>query len=121
MEALGKPWVIENVPGAPLGRNVLTLSGQMFGLRVIRRRLFESSLVLLAPDVPTAIGGTNSHRGYSRGAAFVTVGGHNYNVTEGRAAMGIDWMRRAELNDAIPPAYTEFIGRQLLQALRDQP
>lgn len=110
----GVPWVIENVPGAPL-RHPLVLSGQMFGLRVIRRRLFESSLLLMVPDVPAPDGGTNSHHGYSRGAAYVTVGGHNYNVAEGKAAMGIDWMTRDELNEAIPPAYTEYIGRQLLQ------
>jgi DNA (cytosine-5)-methyltransferase 1 len=112
----GLPYVIENVPGAPL-LNPLTLSGQMFGLRVIRRRLFESNIAMLAPDVPEANGGTNSHRGYSRGGAYVTVGGHNYNVREGKLAMGIDWMHRDELNEAIPPAYTEFIGRQLIAAL----
>lgn len=109
----GRPYVIENVPGAPL-RHPLMLSGPMFGLRVIRRRLFESSELLLAPDVPPAIGGTNSHRGYSRGAAFVTVCGHNYNARDGARAMGIDWMTRDELNEAIPPAYTEYLGKQLL-------
>ena len=109
----GKPWVIENVLGAPL-RRTLVLSGQMFGLRVIRRRLFESSVLLMAPDVPRPEGGTNSHRGYSRGGQYITVGGHNYNAAEGKAAMGIDWMTRDELNEAIPPAYTEYIGRQLL-------
>jgi len=114
----GRRYVIENVPGAPL-INPVRLTGPMFGLRVIRCRLFESSVLLLTPDVPAAKGGTNSHRGYSRGAAFVTVGGHNYNPSEGRAAMGIDWMTRDELNEAIPPAYTEFIGRQLLAAVRD--
>jgi len=113
---LGIPWVIENVPGAPL-LNPLVLSGQHFGLGVIRRRLFESSVLLLAPDVPQPEGGTNSHRGYSKGGRYVTVGGHNYNVAEGKRAMGIDWMTRDELNEAIPPAYTEYIGRQLLAAL----
>lgn len=110
------PWVIENVPGAPL-RHPIALNGPMFGLRVIRKRLFESSELLLTPDAHQPSGGTNSHRGYSRGAAFVTVGGHNYNFREGKAAMGIDWMNRDELNEAIPPAYTEYIGKQLLQAL----
>ncbi len=87
----------------------------MFGLRVIRRRLFESSVLLLAPDVPKPpLGGTNSHRGYSAGAPCVTVGGHNYNAGDGKRAMDIDWMTRDELNEAIPPAYTEYIGRQLM-------
>lgn len=112
----GLPWVMENVPGAPL-LNPLVLSGQHFGLGVIRRRLFESSVLLLAPDVPKPKGGTNSHRGYSKGAKYVTVAGHNYNPREGARAMGIDWMTRAELNEAIPPAYTEYIGRQLLAHL----
>lgn len=114
----GLPWVIENVPGAPL-INPITLSGPMFGLSVIRRRLFETSFLLLAPDVPDPDGGTNSHRGYSRGAKYITVGGHNYNTAEGKRAMDIDWMTRRELNEAIPPAYTEYIGRQLLQQLRE--
>lgn len=112
----GRPYVLENVPGAPL-RNAVVLCGTMFGLRVLRHRIFESSMVLIAPRCAGHDGGTKSHRGYSRGARYVTVGGHNYNPTEGRAAMGIDWMTRDELNEAIPPAFTEFIGRQLIAAL----
>jgi DNA (cytosine-5)-methyltransferase 1 len=117
LRRIGKPYVIENVPGAPL-IHPLRLSGPMFGLGVIRTRLFESSVLLLAPDIPDPQGGTNSHRGYSRGAKYVTVGGHNYNVSEGRIAMGIGWsFTREELNQAIPPAYTAFIGAQLLNFL----
>jgi DNA (cytosine-5)-methyltransferase 1 len=115
----GQAYVMENVPGAPLRHPVL-LCGEMFGLRVIRHRLFESSVGLLTPPHPQHQGGTNSHRGYSRGGRYVTVGGHNYNPTDGRDAMGIDWMTRDELNEAIPPAFTEFIGRQLINALRRQ-
>jgi DNA (cytosine-5)-methyltransferase 1 len=111
------PHVIENVPGAPV-INAVELCGTMFGLRVLRHRRFESNVMLLAPGGCRHDGGTNSHRGYSKGARYVTVGGHNYNVTEGKIAMGIDWMKRDELNEAIPPAYTEFIGRQLLNAIR---
>ena len=114
----GKPCVIENVPGAPLEHPVL-LCGQMFGLRVIRHRLFESSVYLLTPTHGAHRGGTNSHRGYSRGGAYITVGGHNYNPSDGKRAMGIDWMTRDELSQAIPPAYTEFIGKQLLERLMD--
>jgi DNA (cytosine-5)-methyltransferase 1 len=108
----GVPWVIENVPGAPL-RDPVTLCGTMFGLRVLRHRRFESSFQIPQPQCRKH-GGTNSHRGYSTGAEFVTVGGHNFRRVEGAAAMDIDWMaNRAELSEAIPPAYSEFIARQL--------
>ncbi len=114
----GYDYVIENVPGAPL-LNPITLCGTMFGLRVFRHRLFETSFAALAPSHVTHQGGTNSHRGYSTGAEYVTVGGNNYNRVEGAAAMGIDWpMTRQELSQSIPPAYTEFIGRQLIAQIR---
>lgn len=116
LEHVGVPWVIENVPGAPM-RNCVMLCGVMFGLGVYRHRWFECSTVLLVPQHPEHDGTTNSHRGYSRGGKYVTVGGHNYNATEGKAAMGIDWMTRDELNEAIPPAYTEYLGRQLREVL----
>lgn len=120
LDATGKPYIIENVPGAPL-RNAIYLEGMMFGLRVIRRRLFESNLLLLQPSDVPAVGSTNSHRGYSTGGAYITVAGNNYNRIEGMAAMGVDWhVTRRELSQATPPAYTEFTGRQLLTALAGQ-
>jgi DNA (cytosine-5)-methyltransferase 1 len=109
-------YVIENVVGAPI-RKDLVLCGEMFGLRVIRHRAFESSLPLLSPAHQKHRGGTNAHRGYSKGAHYVCVAGHNYNTAEGKRAMDIDWMTRDELNEAIPPAYTEHIGRQLIGSL----
>lgn len=111
-------YVIENVPGAPL-INPIRLCGLMFGLRVLRHRLFESSISLFEPEHPRHNGTTNSHRGYSRGGEYITIGGHNYNRIEGSEAMGIYWMkyRDRELNEAIPPAYTEFIGKQLIEYL----
>ena len=113
LESSGVPWVIENVPGAPL-REPVTLCGTMFGLKVLRHRRFEASFLMVQPKCGKH-GGTNSHRGYSTGAEFVTVGGHNFRRVEGAIAMGIDWMaNRAELSEAIPPAYSEFIARQLV-------
>lgn len=106
-------YVIENVPGAPL-LDPITLCGTMFGLRVYRHRRFESSIRLHTRPHPVHDGSTGSHRGYSAGRPYVTVGGHNYRASEGKAAMGIGWMTRDELNEAIPPAYTQFIGAQLL-------
>lgn len=112
----GIPYVIENVPGAPL-LSPITLCGTMFGLRVYRHRLFESSVLLLSPSDGAHRHTTGSHRGYSANTPFITVGGNNYNREQGAQAMGIDWpMTRAELSQAIPPAYTEFIGKQLIQA-----
>jgi DNA (cytosine-5)-methyltransferase 1 len=106
----GKPFVIENVVGAPL-RHAVTLCGTMFGLAVIRHRNFEASFRMLVPSCGRH-GTTNSHRGFSVGGPFITVAGNNYRVTDGAPAMGIDWMKRHELNQAIPPAYSEFIARQ---------
>lgn len=114
--ATGVPWVIENVPGAPL-LHPIRLCGTMFGLKVIRHRDFESSFPMLAPNCGRH-GGTNSHRGYSTGAEFITVAGNNYRRVEGEVAMSIDWMRtRDELSEAIPPAYSEFIGQAALRHL----
>lgn len=115
--ATGLPWVIENVVGAPLV-DPLVLCGTQFGLEVIRHRLFESNVMLLGP------GGKCHHVGTVQDGTYVTVAGHGGDNIRGRGsraakqrAMGIDWMTDEELNEAIPPAYTEWIGRQLLAAL----
>jgi DNA (cytosine-5)-methyltransferase 1 len=117
----GLPYVIENVDGAPL-LNPVVLCGTMFkGLRVLRHRLFEANFPILVPphgkhpichtfDKRKAqFGRTNEMRD------FVSVnGGGNCSVAAARDAMGINWMTKNELNEAIPPAYTKLIGEQLL-------
>jgi DNA (cytosine-5)-methyltransferase 1 len=113
---MGKPWVIENVPGAPLVEPAV-LCGTMFGLRVYRHRLFEASFVITTPAH-----GRHSARfpRAGRGASadgWISVAGHIGDVAAARRAMGIDWMNRDELSQAIPPDYTEFIGRQLIERL----
>lgn len=122
LEASGKPWVIENVKGAPMEGWPVELCGLMFGLGVLRHRLFESSVMLMQPPHPRHPKGnlTNACQGYSTGATgFVCVAGHNFVREAGAKAMGIDWMQtRHELAQAIPPAYTEFVGRQLMDHLR---
>jgi DNA (cytosine-5)-methyltransferase 1 len=122
LERARLPWVIENVMGAPLHRPIM-LCGLMFGLKVLRHRIFESSEMLLGPAHPRHPKGnlTNSTRGYSTGReGFVCVAGHNFAREAGASAMGIDWMkRRSELAQAIPPAFTKFIGRQLLRQLAE--
>jgi DNA (cytosine-5)-methyltransferase 1 len=113
--ALRLPYVIENVPGAPL-RDPLTLCGSMFGLKVYRHRLFESPHLLFAAAPchhPVAM----PRAGRVHPDGWVSVAGHSH-AAASRAAMGIDWMTRDELSEAIPPAYTEWIGGQLMAHLQ---
>ena len=117
LEASGVPWVIENVPGAPM-RADYKLCGCMFGLRRLRReRWFETSWR-----------GFDLRQPCSHPEPVITVAGHDVpshqrkfgrtvSLDERKEAMGIDWMGRDELGQAIPPAYTQFIGEQLLAHL----
>jgi DNA (cytosine-5)-methyltransferase 1 len=112
--------VIENVPSAPLIAPVI-LCGSMFGLKVRRHRAFETRIPVLAYQCdhlaqgqPIDVTGTGGSR---IGRRLDGKGGNPRkpkNLTEAQAAMGIDWMSRAELSQAIPPAYSEFIGRAAL-------
>lgn len=103
----GGPWILENVVGAPMPGAVL-LCGTMFGLGVLRHRLFESSHLLFAPARCWHRGKTQEY-----GGSYVCVAGHRFRRDEARQAMGIGWMTAKELCQAIPPAYTEWLGRQL--------
>ena len=113
LRATGKPYVIENVPGAPL-LDPIVLCGLMFGLRVLRHRLFESNVFIMAPPHPPHRGVfTNAHAGVSGfryGATHICITGGNFIAEDARAAMGIDWMSSKELTQAVPPAYTEWVG-----------
>ncbi len=117
----GRPWVIENVPGAPL-QNPVCLCGTMFNLRcgsrpLYRHRMFECSFgEILTPP--------HDHRSEACIGVYGHSGGRSSRdgtprstTAERRVAMGIDWMTGAELSQAIPPAYTEFIGHRLMQEL----
>jgi len=127
LRATGGPYVIENVEGAPL-IDPVTLCGTMFpGLRVLRHRLFESNVPI---DVPPhgkhplvfTYDKRKAHYGkLDQDTSFVQVtGGGNCSVANARDAMGIDWMTKNELNEAIPPAYTEHIGRALMAAVNGE-
>jgi DNA (cytosine-5)-methyltransferase 1 len=108
----GKPYIIENVQGAPLLRGSICLCGQMFGLNVIRHRWFETSFMLFPPYHPRHVPGHLCIVGHGGPANQ-----RRWKVAEARQAMGIDWMTRDEIVESIPPAYTEFIGRQLIDYL----
>jgi DNA (cytosine-5)-methyltransferase 1 len=105
-----RPWVIENVAGAPL-LNANMLCGEMFGLRVMRHRFFETSFAVKSPKHPK-----HDKRGAIRkqgdGGWYYRVYGHETGKASWGAAMGIDWMRSPELAQAIPPAYSRYIGEQ---------
>lgn len=114
LQALGRPYVIENVPGAPL-RSPFTLCGGMFpGLRTYRHRLFESNFPIAVPAEPEHRVPTTKMGRPPKDGEFMHVVGNFSGVAAAREAMGIDWMTRDELREAIPPAYTEHIGRELL-------
>jgi len=120
LQGTGKPYVIENVLGAPL-QNPTELCGLMFGLRLYRHRRFETSFplaLLLHPPHHARV--TKAGRPIGEGQ-IMTVVGHFSGVSHAQAAMGINWMSRAELSQAIPPAYTKWIGEQLLAALGGDP
>jgi len=115
LDAAGVPYVIENVAGAPL-RDAIMLCGSAFGLDVQRHRYFESNVPLIAPACdhsvwtprfPPATNRTNLRR-------TVEVGVWRIPLAVQQQAMGIDWLPLAQLTEAIPPAYTEHIGRQLV-------
>lgn len=110
LEAGGVPWVIENVPGSPLRPDVL-LCGSQFGLGVRRHRWFELSWPLyeLMPPCDHSRRVVSPHGNPNR---------FKGSAEEWSVAMEIDWMRTEDLAQAIPPAYTEWIGGRLLEIVR---
>ncbi len=124
LRATGRPYVIENVQGAPL-LDPMILCGTMFPeLRVLRHRLFESNIALVAPPhkrhpLVFTHDKRKSHYGkLDQDTAYVQVtGGGNCSIANARDALGIDWMTKGELNESIPPVYTEYIGHQFMRHL----
>lgn len=117
LRSTGLPYVIENVPGAPMRPDVL-LCGSMFDLPTVRHRWFELSVpaaALVPPcnhvDAPIGVYGHGTPQWHRRKL------GRNTTRQDWCDALGIDWMSRAELSQAIPPAYTRFIGELLLAHL----
>lgn len=117
----GKPYVIENVENAPL-ENPVILCGNSFGLKVYRHRKFESNITISAPaHEPHGDRCPGVGRGLSPKGFISITGSGGFGIPEGldyaKRAMGIDWMTRRELSQAIPPAYTEFIGKQIIERI----
>jgi DNA (cytosine-5)-methyltransferase 1 len=123
LRCLGKPYIIENVEGAPMHR-YFVLCGTMFNLGTLeaelrRHRRFETN-PYIPPVLPCRHGrklrviGVYGGHGRDRRR---TVNTQDFSTDERREAMGIDWMSGLELSQAIPPAYTEWIGRHLLDTL----
>ncbi len=124
----GKPWIIENVEGSDLP-DALQLCGSMFGLPIRRHRWFASSHLLFAPGscwhtagFYNPVGGKiRSYGTFASGRFYRDARGYKrkregqVRVAEAQRIMGIDWMTAKELSQAIPPAYTEWLGRQLLE------
>jgi DNA (cytosine-5)-methyltransferase 1 len=121
----GLPWVIENVSEAPMS-HFLTLCGTQFGLPIYRHRQFETSHLVLSPGrchhphklLPGYVCVYGDH---VRGTQIGRYGNNyqRYPVEAGRSAMGIDWMTQKELSQAVPPAYTRWIGRFLIDAIQE--
>jgi DNA (cytosine-5)-methyltransferase 1 len=116
--ASGKPYVIENVPGSPL-INPIQLCGSSFGLQVRRHRLFESNMKLTgsvcdhrAQGRPVGVYGSLNDQIPKGGRTATT-------IDEGRDAMGMPWAIWTELVEAIPPAYSEYIGKQIINLPSD--
>jgi DNA (cytosine-5)-methyltransferase 1 len=119
LEMTGVPWVIENVEDAPMPWSVV-LCGLMFDLPLYRHRRFGASFLMLEPSHPrhehVIYSGRLLNSRYSRASGGVT-GVLPVAVGEAGRAMGIDWMQRDELTQAIPPAYTRWIGERLMEVV----
>jgi len=111
-----KPFVIENIPRAPLRKDLL-LCGTMFGLGVFRHRVFECSSPILNPLHPKHNGRIGDGKYYcitQNGWDYVRL--QEYDLEKWKLAMGIDWhINKRMLAEAIPPAYTEYIGKYLIK------
>ena len=123
LQATGLPYVIENVPHAPMDPLIM-MCGSAFGLGVSgyqlrRHRWFEPSagFWLMSPPCQHSGPVIGIYGDHGRDRRRKEGYGRYFTLDERKEAMGIGWMARDELDQAIPPAYTEYIGRQLLEHL----
>lgn len=119
LEDMGLPYVIENVPGAPV-RPDYVLCGCHFGLKLRRKRWFETNwnteqVTMRCHHTEPVVAVT----GHGSPARVREQLGFTPNTSHYRAAMGINWMNRDELSLAIPPAYTKYIGTHLISRIKN--
>lgn len=121
LDGTGLPYIIENVEGAPLLDPVL-LCGAMFPeLRVYRHRLFEANFVLDVPAHPEHVAPLRKMGRAPQPGDWMHVVGNFSGVAQAREAMGgVDWMTRDGLRESIPPAYTAYLGAQLIAATQER-
>lgn len=110
----GGVYVMENVVGAPL-IDPMMLCGAMFGLRTYRHRLFESNVLLETPSHPEHVAKNAKMGRPVKDGEFMHIVGNYSGVALAREIMDTPWMTRNEMSEAIPPAYTEYIGRQIME------
>lgn len=123
LEAWGGPYIIENVVGAPL-RDPVMLCGSAFGLKVRRHRIFESNVQIVGvpcnhaiqPE-PIDVSGTGGYQHSERKKKSGGKGRKPKGLAEARAVMEMPWASRWEISQAIPPAFSEYLGRQVKAAL----
>jgi DNA (cytosine-5)-methyltransferase 1 len=113
----GVPYVIENVAGArSFLQSPVMLCGAMFNMDTYRHRLFECNLPIPQPDHPKHTIKA-SRAGHWKPGTYVSVAGNASPIELSKKVMGIDWMSRHELAESIPPYFSEFIGRHIVQMI----
>ena len=132
--ATGKPYVIENVVGAPLvdpvkldGRHFAMTAADVDGveLKLVRPRLFESNIALHAPSTFTPNREIVTASAYGAGGGWTPKhrdnpdrrGGYIPHIDVLRELLGIDWTNKHELSQSIPPRFTQYVGEQLMAVL----
>lgn len=128
LNEIGKPYIIENVEGSPLINPICLYGSQFENLYTQRKRLFESNIPLISPEkkmqrhkTPTAGNGIGEDGWISICGSGGVRGLNSKQIVLywGFALGGIDWMTRDELAEAIPPKYTEFLGKQLISYIKE--
>lgn len=127
LDDVGRPYIIENVDGAPIGkqddlfgRMGVQVCGTALGLRVYRHRLFESNLPLMGTHCDHRRPALNPHNQKGRDRIYAEFGRQDPEIVW-RRDMGVEWMHKYEAREAIPPIYTEYLGKQLLAQMQGAP